>query len=939
MNVNFKKLPTAQTDGPGHLASHELERACSALFFLNADDREIWLRAAMAMKSEFDDAGFDIWDEWAAQSAAYNAADARSVWRSIKADGKITIGTLFYDAREAGWQDSSTYKKPSAAEIEQRRQERAKRDAEAQAQEEAQHEAAAARAQALWEAAQPCEAHPYLARKGVKSHGLRFGPWARTDSETGEVFVTPDCLLIALCDRQKNVHSLQLIKPDGTKLFMSGGAKAGHFYAIGSQPLLVDGQPVFVLAEGYATGASVHEATGHLVRVCMDAGNLLNVAKVLRQEAPEATIVIAADNDTQTDGNPGMTAACKAARAVGALMAFPPDGGDFNDLHLTCGLQAVAEVIGHATAAPTQELVHEQRLNKQLAPALAPGPSPLLQARCDGAGDDEPSEVDSEGYFSVLGFNGDHYYVLHKAKRQVIVRTRKDFNEIGLVELAPINWWEMYFSNGKGVDKTMAADWIFRLAHRRGAFTPEDRIRGRGAWLDDGRVVFHHGDRLTVDGAEMDLHQIHSCFVYEAAAALPPMGVPASDDEGRYLVDVAKMARWANPASAQLLAGWIFLAPICGALHWRAHIWITGPAGCGKSSILDRFIGKLLGGLKLQVDAGDSSAAGVRQVLEGDARPVILDEAESNTDQGQNRIRGMLTLARGASSAGDSKVVKGTVGGKAMEFRIRSMFCFGSIGSSLKDKESDASRFALLSLRGPGRGDAHRDNWPEMKQALGEIAVDSAWAARLQARALGMMPILTVCINIFSAAVAEKLDANQRCGDQYGTLLAGAWCLCRSTAVTQAQAKEIVEAVNFDDYMDRDAAPDASRCLEQILDASLVEKGSSITIRTLVLLAASQKIMGVEVDRDRAKQMLQERGMTITRLGNKGLYLGVIRNSPAITALLRGTAFAADWQSHLPRVEGYEPLPSTSFGSGRKDRGHGFALNKIGLLDDDKPPI
>jgi putative DNA primase/helicase len=79
----------------------------------------------MAIKSEFGEDGFEIWDQWSSLSSAYRAIDARDVWKSVKAGKGIGIGSLFYDAKQAGWKDDTAYKKPSAAEIEQRRKERA----------------------------------------------------------------------------------------------------------------------------------------------------------------------------------------------------------------------------------------------------------------------------------------------------------------------------------------------------------------------------------------------------------------------------------------------------------------------------------------------------------------------------------------------------------------------------------------------------------------------------------------------------------------------------------------------------------------------------------------------------------------------------------------------------------------------------------------------
>lgn len=328
------------------MTSTSLERARAALNCLNPTDRDVWVRAAMCIKSEFGEEGFEAWDAWGSQADGYKASAARSVWKSVKADGKVTIASLFYDAKQAGWKDTATHKKPTKAEIEARQAAAAR--AKAAAEEEAiEHAEAAARAVAIWEAAVPCTSHPYLDRKGVQSYGLRIGRWERVDADTGEVvLVTDRALLVPIRDRQRQLWSLQCIQPDADKLklYLKGGAKQGHFFALGAKPQQRDGQQVFVLAEGYATAASLHEATGHMVLCCFDVSNLMAVARQLRDRLPDALIVFAADNDDQTVGNPGVTKARAAAAAVGGLVAVPPPG-DFNDLHLSGGLEAVALVL------------------------------------------------------------------------------------------------------------------------------------------------------------------------------------------------------------------------------------------------------------------------------------------------------------------------------------------------------------------------------------------------------------------------------------------------------------------------------------------------------------------------------------------------------------------------------------------------------------------
>jgi putative DNA primase/helicase len=214
--------------------------------------------------------------------------------------------------------------------------------AKREADEVNRHAEARARAAATWQAAKAASAeHPYLRAKGVKPHGIR---------QSG------DDLLIPMRDAGGELHSLQTIAPDGTKLFVTGGRVAACYHSIGKP----DG--AICIAEGYATAASIHEATGHAVAVAFNAGNLAAVARELRAKLHNVRIIVCADDDYRTDGNPGLTKATQAARAVGGILAVPGFRGDrpeaatdFNDLHRQCGAAAVERAVANARALEPPE--------------------------------------------------------------------------------------------------------------------------------------------------------------------------------------------------------------------------------------------------------------------------------------------------------------------------------------------------------------------------------------------------------------------------------------------------------------------------------------------------------------------------------------------------------------------------------------------------------
>lgn len=157
----------------------DIERARSALSRLSPDcNRDTWVRLAMALKNGFGDAGFEIWDEWSSSSEKYRVSDAKATWKSIKSDGKVTIATLFHEAKKAGWNDDTKYKKPTKAEIDARKAEAEAHAKLAEEEDRIRHRTSAVRAQGIWNEATPCDSHPYLESKG-QVHGLRVGRWER----------------------------------------------------------------------------------------------------------------------------------------------------------------------------------------------------------------------------------------------------------------------------------------------------------------------------------------------------------------------------------------------------------------------------------------------------------------------------------------------------------------------------------------------------------------------------------------------------------------------------------------------------------------------------------------------------------------------------------------------------------------------------------------
>ena len=295
----------------------------SALAHLDPSDRPLWVKVAKGIKNEMGEQGFDDWDFWSQGAPNYNERDACDVWRSVRPGGRITIATVYFEARAAGWRDDSPAEHLTAAELAERSARQKREAAEAEAARQTHYEIQAVESRQAWSRAKPADpTHPYLARKQVQPHNLRQHA---------------SMLTVPMFDEHGTLWNLQRIYPDGTKLFRPGRAR-GLFCPFGDLVDLVAPATVLI-CEGWATGATLHETTGYPVLAALNANNLVHVARAALALWPGVDLVICGDDDRATPGNPGRAAATRAAIDTGSRLALPAfgddeQGTDFNDWHI-----------------------------------------------------------------------------------------------------------------------------------------------------------------------------------------------------------------------------------------------------------------------------------------------------------------------------------------------------------------------------------------------------------------------------------------------------------------------------------------------------------------------------------------------------------------------------------------------------------------------------
>jgi putative DNA primase/helicase len=262
-----------------------------------------------------------------------------AAWCKLFPDGTGGVYGDYSTGVSAGWQ-ANRETPYSQAEREAFKRHIAEAREQAEADRKVKQAEAADKAFAIWNAAKPAPAdHAYLLAKRITPNGARLHG---------------DALVIDMRDGD-DIHSVQFIARDGDKRFLTGGRVTGCYFSIGNPK----GAAALCIAEGFATGATIHEATGYPVAVAVNAGNLGAVAKTLRAKSPDLPLILCGDVDKS---GTGQKAATEAAQSVGGLVALPdftPEElavdkppSDFNDLAKLRGAEAVGRAIAGAESAP-----------------------------------------------------------------------------------------------------------------------------------------------------------------------------------------------------------------------------------------------------------------------------------------------------------------------------------------------------------------------------------------------------------------------------------------------------------------------------------------------------------------------------------------------------------------------------------------------------------
>ena len=429
----------------------------------------------------------------------------------------------------------------------------------------------------------------------------------------------------------------------------------------------------------------------------------------------------------------------------------------------------------------------QDSLNARLLAVAAEAGEPDLQ-KADERRRKQQDAVMSAAPFACLGHDDGTFYYLSRQSGQIIRLAAGSHTKVPLLQLADLTWWQSSFHKPGGqTDWERAADAVIRNCYQAGVFD-RDRLRGRGVHIDRGRVVWHLGDRLEVDGTEQELIDFKSDFLYEAKARLPinTSVDPLTDQEGQQVLEIIRSMGWECPDQALYLAGVTVLSNVCGALPVRPQCQFTSPFGSGKSDGLERVVRPLQANVR-EVNVG-STEAGIRQANGTDVLPILIDESEQAIGESKNR-EGHLRMARYAFDG--KRQLKGTPGHRQVEFTLRSTVFLSGINSELANP-ADRSRFVVVQ-----RKNLSSTEWHRVRTKRSEF-ITRETGERLMRRTVSNLGVLLHNAKLLENVINSAFKpSNGRTAELYGLVLAGVHMLVSTERLSFISAPAWLKSIGW----------------------------------------------------------------------------------------------------------------------------------------------
>ena len=403
-------------------------------------------------------------------------------------------------------------------------------------------------------------------------------------------------------------------------------------------------------------------------------------------------------------------------------------------------------------------------------------------------------------------------------------------------------WCRRYFPgygrNGKPLAGTWSDDdvaqWLMAECRIAGLFDPSAPVRGPGVWrTTDRQLVVHCGDVL-IDPAtkqEIKAGQRVDNVLYPSA---PPIARPADREAvnsvGAQLLDGFGAWNFEDRLAPEFALGFCGGAYLGGAPDWRSHLLVRAEHGSGKTWLATT-IATVLGAAAHPM-SNNYTEAGLRQALTGEARTLVLDEAES-TDR-DSRVRAVIELLRHMSSGDGSRALRGSTSGKAQGFQVTGCAYLSAIIPPPLDPQ-DRSRITLIDLgrlKTGSEGTKNREKAEALMKWCAEVS------PQLRARAIARWGMFQDALSAYRTAFLDA-DCSMRQSDQFGTLLAGRDILLHDAPPDMDSAAAEVE--RFAHWIARlheeDESGEGEQCLNHLYTSSIDawRSGERRTISEVIL--------------------------------------------------------------------------------------------------------
>ncbi len=508
----------------------------------------------------------------------------------------------------------------------------------------------------------------------------------------------------------------------------------------------------------------------------------------------------------------------------------------------------------------------------------------------------------TSGGYVALGMSGNKFAVFSLLSKQVQLLSPSDLKEMNLKALFGALWCEQHYTefDAKKEEfvfnhKRLATD-ILCACQAAGPYS-ETAERRVGVWkMSDGQLAVNGRQLWRADGTVLE-HGIHEDRVYPVSGDVGfDLSTPmATADDVKRVLAAFNSPQWIHPMAGEIVLGFLGASLVSTALSRRPHVLMSGPAACGKSTVLT-YVRLMLGTLA-HACTGPQNLAGLYQSIGGTSKAVVNDEFEA--DPSRRACKDTFEIARMSYSLqeGDEGIVRGTVTGKARSYRFYSPFIAAGISPG-KMEPADLTRWVILEAKGTPQGIRLTDaEARELGPKLARLFI-SRWS-------------------VFQASedvVRQRILASGgdgRMADTVGTLLASYWAFVSATPATEEDAKFLVSMLGIEERIAVHQVSDELQCLEALTSRVLpfkVVHGAALVARQLSIAQAIGTVCNDPTEQPEIVMRLAQMGLRVAYA--KGKWSLYVVNSPMhqeLRKLFAGTKWAAGgWSVVLRRLPGGE---------------------------------